>query len=148
LANALSTCRALEGLAPGAPRVPALFGLDARLRMPRGHGYWAKQGEVVYARLDNSGARLGRAITHPELTMAALFAAGLVTAEAYAQHRRQQLAAMEAASRSSFADAGGCGGGFGGGGDSSGCDSGGSDGGSGCGSSCGSGCGGGCGGGD
>jgi uncharacterized membrane protein YgcG len=135
LANTLVTCRTLEGIATYGPALPALFGLDALLYTPRGHGYWTRHGEVVYARLGSQGVCLERAQPHPELTMGALVAAGLVHAEVLEAHLRRQQAADTTGSS--------CGG-FG---DAATCSDGGGDGGSGCGSGCGSSCGGGCGGG-
>ena len=67
LARALVACRALEGMPAHGPALPRLFTLDARLRMPRGHGYWTEGGEVAYARLDASGRRPGAAWRQPEL---------------------------------------------------------------------------------
>jgi hypothetical protein len=118
LANTLMTGRSLEGIAPLGPRLPQLFGLDARLRMPGGHGYWQRGDEIVYARLDKRGLCRQRAQPHAELATSALLAAGLVDADMVLSHMRLKQAAGS--------DGG------------AGC-----DGGSSCGSSCGSGCGGG-----
>ena len=123
LPNTLAACRALEGIAPEGPRLPRLFGLDARLRMPGGHGYGTQSGEIMYARLGPRGRGMWRARPHPELTMQALYAAGLVNGEVLAAHLRRQAAA-DGSSCGNFSD-GAC------------------DGGSSCGSSCGGGCGGG-----
>jgi hypothetical protein len=148
LAHTLLTGRRLEGMAPLGPQLPRLFGLDARLRMPGGHGYWRRDGEIVYARLGKRGLCFGRAQPHPELTIPALLAAGLVDADMVLAHMRLQQASLGGSSCGSFADGslgmafagdGGCS-------DSGGGSAGGGDGGSSCGSSCGSG--GGCGGGD
>jgi hypothetical protein len=136
LANTLVTSRSLEGIDAHGPHLPALFGLDARLRMPNGHGYWTRGGEVVYARLNGKGRCVVHAQVHPELAVNALVAAGLVSGPVLAERLRQQQQAA--------GDAGyGCGA-FG---DTAACsDAGGGDGGGdggGCGSSCGGGCGGG-----
>jgi len=145
LLNTFTACHTLDGGMPDKPHLPSLFRLDARLRMRDGHGYWLHGGRIVYARTGPYGMGLGRAMPHPELTMGALYMAGLVD--------RGALAA-ELGRRRPAQDSGGCGGdaGFafidGGGDDGSGCGDGGGDGGSGDGgSSCGSSCGGGCGGG-
>jgi hypothetical protein len=90
LANMLSAGRALEDIEPLGPRLPLLFGLDARLRMAGGHGYWSLGDDVGYARLDKRGRRLGRAAPHPELTIAALLAAGLVDAGMVEAHWRRR----------------------------------------------------------
>jgi hypothetical protein len=135
LLHTFAACRARDGIEPGRMRLPALFALDARLRMPRGHGYWSRAGEIVYARLNDRGRGMWRAQPHPELALTVLYAAGLVDRGLLAAHLRRREAAT--------ADGGACGGmacADGGGGD------GGCDGGSGCGSGCGSSCGGGCGG--
>jgi hypothetical protein len=93
LANMLSAGRTLEGIEPLGPRLPLVFGLDARLRMAGGHGYWVRDDDIVYARLGKRGQRLGRAELHPELTMGALLAAGLVDANMVLAHlrRRQRM---------------------------------------------------------
>jgi hypothetical protein len=82
LARALVACRQCEGIAPQTPCLPDLFGLDARLRMPYGHGYWRRGDDIVYTRLGRLGAGRIRARAHPELTPAALVAAGLVAGAA------------------------------------------------------------------
>jgi hypothetical protein len=143
LANTLIACRTLAGLAPHEPFLPFLFGLDAKLRMPLGHGYWIQDNEVMYARLDHAGARTGQAQPHPELALSALVTAGLVDAVLLEAFLRQQRAALadqgsgitftDDSPGFAFASDGDCG--DGGGGDG--------DGGSSCGSSCGGGCGGG-----
>jgi hypothetical protein len=93
LANTLMTGRSLEGIAPLGPRLPQLFGLDARLRMPGGHGYWLRGDEIVYARLDKRGLCRQRAQPHAELATSALLAAGLVDADMVLSHMRLKQAA-------------------------------------------------------
>ena len=125
LARALVACRALEGIPAHGPALPRIFTLDARLRMPRGHGYWMEQGEVVYARLDASGRRLRTAWRHPELSLAALLATGYISEETHdeALRRRQDGGDGHAGSAGGDCDGsgdcgdggGGCGGGCGGG---------------------------------
>jgi hypothetical protein len=134
LLHTFAACRAHDGIRPGSVRLPALFGLDALLRMPGGHGYWSRAGEIVHARLNERGRGRWRARPHPELALTVLVAAGLVDQDILAAHLRR---------RETGADGGSCGGMAcaDGGGSDGGC-----DGGSSCGSSCGSGCGGGCGG--
>jgi hypothetical protein len=142
LAGMLMTGRRVEGIAPLGPRLPLLFGLDARLRMPGGHGYWNRGSDIVYARLGKRGRRLGRPQLHPELTISALLAAGLVNADMVLAHVRLQQAAAVGSSCGAFAE-GALGAAFA---SDAGCaDSGGSSDGGGCdgGSSCGSSCGGG-----
>lgn len=145
LGRTLMTGRSLEGIAPLGPRLPQLFGLDARLRMAGGHGYWNRGEEIVYARLDAHGVCPHRAQPHPELATSALLAAGLVDADMVLDHVRRREAALAAAaswdggSGLAFASDAPCA-------DTGASDAGGSfdGGGSSCGSSCG---GGGCGGG-
>ena len=143
LANTLAMGRALEGIAPLGPRLPLPFGLDARLRMAGGHGYWSLGDEIMYARLGKRGRRLDRARAHPELTIDALLAAGLVDAAMVEAHRRRRQPVVENSDGGSFMD-GIPAGAFAS--DSASADGGGSDGGGDSGSSCGSSCGGGCGG--
>jgi hypothetical protein len=83
LAQTLVGCRALEGRPAHGPGLPALFALDACLRMPNGHGYWIEHGDIVYRRLDVAGSRAGAAQVHPDLALPALYAAGLVSEAAY-----------------------------------------------------------------
>lgn len=137
LANTLMAGRSLQGIAPLGPQLPTLFGLDARLRMPGGHGYWVRGEDIVYARLDQRGLCPVRAEAHPELLTSALLAAGLVDASMVLAHVQRRQQALQAAAASDdggggfvFASDGGCA-------DSS--DVGGCDAGSSCGSSCGSG---------
>jgi hypothetical protein len=145
LAHTLMSGRSLEGIAPLGPRLPRLFGLDAALRMPNGHGYWKRGDEIVYARLGKRGLCMGRAQPHAELTVAALLAAGLVDAEMVLSHMRLKQAALANSGAGFDGDAGFAFAGDGGCSDGGGSDSGGGDGG---GSSCGGSCGGGgCGGG-
>ena len=148
LLDSFVACRRREGARFHASQLPALFRLDARLKMCGGHGYWNRMatGRVVHARLDARGLGRRRASPHPELTESALQAAGLGYRRPAAP-RRTSGVTMENGSTgtlgdaASFAflgsDAGGswCDGGSGGAsaGDS-GC-----DGGSSCGSSCGGG---------
>ncbi|MFL6631498.1 MAG: hypothetical protein ACJ8HJ_04170 [Massilia sp.] len=131
LLHTYAACRARDGIRPRSMRLPALFGLDAALRMPRGHGYWSRAGEVVYAHLNERGRGMWRARPHPELALTVLYAAGVVDRHLLAAHLGR---------REAVADGGSCGGMVcaDGGGSDGGCDGGGS----GCGSSCGGGCGG------
>jgi hypothetical protein len=135
LLHTFAACCARDGVNPGYRRLPALFGLDAVLRMPGGHGYWNRAGEIRYARLNERGRGMWRARPHPELALAALAAAGLVDRHILAMHERRRAAADGGSCGGvgcmAFADGDACG------------DGGGGDGGGSCGSSCGGGCGGG-----
>jgi hypothetical protein len=149
LLNTFAACCARDGFDPGNTRLPGLFGLDAALRMPGGHGYWNRAGEIRYARLNEQGRGMWRALPHPELALAVLVAEGIVDRHFLAVHERRRAAAATTDGSScggidsmAFAGSDACGDGGG----SGGCDGGG--GGDGGGSSCGSSCGGGCGGGD
>jgi hypothetical protein len=138
LLHTFAACRERDGIRPRSMRLPALFGLDAQLRMPGGHGYWSRAGEIVHARLNERGRGMWRARPHPELALTVLFAAGVVDRQLLAAHlgRREAGADGSSCGGMAFADGGdAC---ADGGGDG-GCDGGGS----GCGSSCGGGCGGG-----
>jgi hypothetical protein len=138
LLNCFVRCRGRQGATLHASALPALFRLDARLKMRGGHGYWNRMfsGRVVYARLDTYGLGRRRASPHPELTQDALQAAGLGV------QRSAGVASSGDGTPFAFLDGDASGSGF-----DDGCST--STGDSGCdsGSSCGSGCGGGCGGG-
>ena len=138
LLHTFAACCARDGVKPGGMRLPGLFGLDAALRMPGGHGYWNRAGEIRHARLNERGRGMWRARPHPELALTVLYAAGLVDRHILAAHLRRRAAATTDGGSCgciAFADGGAC---SDGGGSDGGC-----DGGSSCGSSCGSGCGGG-----
>lgn len=83
LTRTLAGCRRLEGALAHGPGLPRLFGLDASLRMPNGHGYWIDKGDIVYRRLDAAGRKAGQANVHPDLTLQALFAASLIGEATY-----------------------------------------------------------------
>jgi hypothetical protein len=100
LLHTFAACCARDGVRPGAMRVPGLFALDAVLRMPGGHGYWNRGGEIRYARLNERGRGMWRARPHPELALTALAAIGLVDLHILAAHARRRAAA----------DGGSCGG--------------------------------------
>lgn len=141
LANTLMSGRSLERIAPLGPSLPRLFGLDAMLRMPYGHGYWSLGDQILYARLGGRGQRLEPARPHPELLTSSLLAAGLVDADTVLAHLRLQQTVAAGSACGTFADAslgaafaGDSGCSDGGGSSDSGC-----DGGSSCGSSCGGG---------
>jgi hypothetical protein len=106
LGGMLMAGRRIEGIAPLGPRLPQLFGLDARLRMPGGHGYWNLGGEIVYARLGQRGQCVGRPQPHPDLSTSALLAAGLVDADMVLAHVRRRQAAAVGSSCGAFADGG------------------------------------------
>jgi len=130
-----------DGMAPGLMRVPSLFALDAALRMPRGHGYWNRGGQICYARLNERGRGMWRNRPHPELTLSALVSVGLADPRVLAARARGHAATADGSSCGSMGDLA-----FAGDDGSSsdgGCDGGGSDSGSSCGCSCGSSCGGG-----
>lgn len=130
LARTLVACRRMEAIPPGGPALPQLFTLDTRLRMPRGRLHLPLPDGVAWAELGPTGRRLGQLRPHAELSAAALFAAGLIEAQAYEDAQRRQRESGEAAAVTGAdgeggahcADgggdggAGGCGGGCGGGG--------------------------------
>jgi hypothetical protein len=159
LLNTFATCHRLETGHSGQRRLrlPRLFSLDARLRMPNGNGYWHDPGGIVHARIGRQGWGHWRARPHSELDAEALHAAGLIDRQTQTALLRRRHAAGRAradtgcgsggvdlplaAFASDGASDGGCS--DGGSGGDAGCDSGSS-----CGSSCGTSCGSSCGGGD
>jgi hypothetical protein len=134
LFHTFAACCARDGVKPGTMRLPALFALDAGMRMPGGHGYWNRAGEIRYARLNERGRGMWRATPHPELALTVLVAHGLVAPQILAAHERQRALAADGSSCGGMA--------FADGGDAcsdGGAGDGGSDGGCSCGSSCGGG---------
>jgi hypothetical protein len=126
LLHTFAACRARDGIEPRSMRLPALFGLDAALRMPGGNGYWSRAGEIVHARLNERGRGMWRARPHPELALTVLYGAGLVDRAILAAHlRRRAAATMDggACGGVAFADGDAC---ADGGGSDGGCDAGGS----------------------
>lgn len=132
LVQTLVGCRYLEGARAHGPGLPQLFGLDAGLRVPNGHGYWIDKGEIVYRRLDAAGRRSGQASVHSDLTLQALFAASLISEATYLTMLKKYGAAAPTSAQlgdsgivladpsddgGCAADGGGGGGGCGGGGD-------------------------------
>jgi hypothetical protein len=75
--------------------MPGLFALDASLRMPGGHGYWNRAGEIRYARLNERGRGMWRATAHAELALPALVAHGLVDRQTLAVHERRRAQATD-----------------------------------------------------
>lgn len=140
LAVCLVRAREREGIRPAGPRLPGLFLLDRKLKMPNGFGYTVQRGYAGYSQMDDRGRFDPLVACPPSLQAAGLASAGLIAPLAYAEYME-----LERARRRT--DGSACGSGCG---SSISCDS--SDGGSSCGcdgggSSCGSSCGGGCGGG-
>ncbi|WP_296948585.1 hypothetical protein [uncultured Massilia sp.] len=136
LLHTLSACRSLDGARRSRQHLPALFRLDAALRMPLGHGYRLHGGEIAYARLDRQGYRTGWPAPHPGLTLQALYLAGAIDRTLLESHQRRAhrtdggdggassgCGSFAAADGGSCSDGGGgscgcsCGGGCGGGGD-------------------------------
>jgi len=58
--------------------LPALFALDAELRMPDGHCFRLLHGRMLYTRLDRYGRARGSERAHPDLAPMALYRAGLI----------------------------------------------------------------------
>lgn len=126
LANCLVVARRIEGIKAASVNLPALFRLDARLKMPQGYGYRTCNGKVGFAGMDRQG-RVGTRLSYPDaLLSASLLAAGLVSSREYEVYIASLLAKRLAASS--------------GDGSTGGADC--SDGGDGGGCSCGGGCGG------
>jgi len=132
LAVCLVRARAVEGLPREGPRLPSLFLLDKKLKMPFGFGYAVRRGQPGYSQLDALGRFDPMISCPPQLAAAGLLTAGLITG---AQFSEFELRARRLDTGDSGSACGsGCGSAFDSG-DSSGCDSGGSS----CGSSCGGG---------
>ena len=93
LPRVLVGCREHEGTRSPGRGLPALFGLDATLHMPYGHGYAVQDHDIVYCRLNAEGRMTGRARRHPELTLQALVLANLISQPEYAAARRDKQAA-------------------------------------------------------
>jgi len=130
LAVCLVRARELERLPPEGPRLPGLFLLDRKLKMPNGFGYIVQRGRPGYGQLDERGRLDPLVSSPPALEAAGLLAAGLITQVAYDGYL-QRLAHRS--------DGSSCGSGCG---SSVSCDAGSAsscDGGSSCGSSCGGG---------
>lgn len=133
LAVCLVRAREVEGMRPEGPRLPALFLLDRKLKMPNGFGYTVLRGRPGYGELDERGRFDPLVSCPPALEVAGLLAAGLITQEVYASYMERAARRPEGSSCGSgcgssvSCDAGSAG------------DSGGCDGGSSCGSSCGGG---------
>jgi hypothetical protein len=136
LLNTLSICRTLDRVNRHKVYLPALFRLDARLRMPKGHGYWLHGDEILHAPLNGWGLGAATRRPHPELTLHAQYMAGMVSWELLEHHLRQQQRRADGSSCGSSDGDGVLS--FGDGGDGGACSDGGDGGG----------CGGGCGGGD
>lgn len=142
LAVCLVRARQAEGLPREGPRLPSLFLLDRKLKMPFGFGYAVQGGRPGYSQLDVRGGFNPALNCPPQLAAAGLLGAGLITAAQF--HDFELRARRRAASSSDSGDSGfiatACGSGCGSSADcsdssSSSCDSGGSS----CGSSCGGG---------
>lgn len=130
LANCLVMARRMEGLQAASAYLPALFRLDAKLKMPAGYEYRVCNGKVGFASMDRQG-RTGSRLSYPDaLLPASLLAAGLVSGSEYEAYIASLWANRSAA--------------VSGDGSTGGADC--LDSGDGGGCSCGSGCGGGCGG--
>ena len=83
LANCLVAARRLEGINAASAALPALFKLDARLKMPGGYAYRSCNDKVGFASMDRKG-RAGPRLSYPEaLLPASLLAVGLVSSSEY-----------------------------------------------------------------
>lgn len=135
LDDALAVClvraREAAGLAPEGPRLPSLFLLDKKVKMPFGFGYSVQHGRPGYSQLDAAG-RFDPAIAcPPQLAAAGLLGAGLISAVQYAEFEER---VRQQANSSGSSCGSGCGSSLDCSSSSSSCDSGSS-----CGSSCGGG---------
>lgn len=78
LPRTLVACRHSDGIPAHAARLPRLFELDSRLRMPLGHAYRQRGFNIDYARLNAEGRYRYDGATHPALSLRALLAAGFI----------------------------------------------------------------------
>jgi hypothetical protein len=132
LDDALAVClvraRKAEGLVSEGPRLPSLFLLDKKLKMPFGYGYAVQRGQPGYSQLDAAGRFDPMISCPPQLAAAGLLGAGLITAAEFSEFERR--ARQQAASSSDSGTGSSCGSGCGSSVDcsssSSSCDSGGS----------------------
>jgi uncharacterized membrane protein YgcG len=125
IANCLLQARAVAGMSPMTPALPALFLLDQQLALPGGHGWLLSGGRIGYVKLDGRGL-MSAVPNFPEvLTPAGMLLAGLVSATAF----NDFFAAAHAGSGFGGGDGGGGDGGGGGAGDGCGGDGGGDGGG-------------------
>ena len=92
LPRALVGCREHEDARSRVRGLPALFRLDAMLRVPHGHGYALQDDDIVYNRLDANGRMAGGARPHPQLTLRALLLANLISQTDYAAALREKRA--------------------------------------------------------
>ncbi|MBD8654545.1 hypothetical protein IFT68_02770 [Oxalobacteraceae sp. CFBP 13730] len=90
LPRVLVGCREHESARSRVRGLPALFQLDATLRMPHGHGYALQDDDIVYRRLDANGRMTGGARPHPQLTLRALLLANLISQADYASALREK----------------------------------------------------------
>ena len=90
LDNCMVQARLLEGRDPIIPSVPALFGLDKKLRMPRGYSYALKNGAVALQRLNSEGIPHGGQRYQAGLEGLQLLSAGLISHEIYERHEKMQ----------------------------------------------------------
>ncbi|GAA0407735.1 hypothetical protein ACFOY5_17855 [Massilia aurea] len=90
LPRVLVGCREHEDARSRVRGLPALFRLDATLRMPYGHGYALQDEDIVYTRLNANGRMAGGARPHPGLTLRALLLANLISQADYAAALREK----------------------------------------------------------
>ncbi len=116
LANCLVRARRLARLPLAGPKLPALFTLDRRLRMPRGVAYVSKGESVLRHRLDLHGGKGALGHQVESLSPLALLAAGGITEADYLDFVQRQHDGSGASLEFGFdsADGGGDGGGCGG----------------------------------
>lgn len=83
IANCLVQARAIAGLSPAAPLLPALFLLDQQLALPGGHGWLIANGRVGYVKLDARGMMSDAPVFPEVMAPAGMLMAGLVSATAF-----------------------------------------------------------------
>lgn len=106
VATCLVTARRIEGLAPASARVPALFSLDRRLRMPRGFDYTTQKGQMGFRFLGDAGLPVHRLAFPAVLAAPALLDAGLVSRQEYLPYAQKVAAGSTTSSAGSSCGSG------------------------------------------
>jgi hypothetical protein len=84
-----AACRS-EGVSPLGRKLPLMFEVDARLRVPGGWAYGTHGARVFHQDIDAQGKRSGRIHPHAGLGAAALAGAGLLSTAELGQFERSQ----------------------------------------------------------
>lgn len=121
LANTLVKARRLQGLPRAGARLPGLFTLDKRLKMPGGYAYHMSNGRVAFSVMNLKGKPAGLTFYPSTLDPVQLLAAGLITQIEFDEQAEAMKAASSGCGSVLIGDGGGDGGGSDGGGCGGGC---------------------------